>query len=72
VVGRAGSPGSYPCALDELDRQSARDYETRVAEREEKQAASGRKLTGPKPSAETARRARPRRANTTDPRTPDM
>jgi transposase len=54
-------------ALDELDRQSARDYETRVAERAEKEAATGRKLTGPKPSAEAARRARPRRANTTDP-----
>ena len=27
----------------------------------------GRRLTGPKPSADTARRAKPRRANTTDP-----
>jgi transposase len=54
-------------ALDELDRQSARDYETRMAERAAKEAASGRKLTGPAPSAESARRARPRRANTTDP-----
>ena len=27
----------------------------------------GRKLTGPKPSRDTARRAKPRRANTTDP-----
>jgi transposase len=54
-------------ALEELDRQTARDYETRMAERAEKEAATGRKLTGPKPSAEAARRARPRRANTTDP-----
>ncbi len=54
-------------ALDELDRQSARDYETRMTERAAKEQATGRKLTGPKPSAETARRARPRRANTTDP-----
>lgn len=54
-------------ALDELDRQSARDYESRMAERAEKEAALGRKLTGPQPSAETARRAQPRRANTTDP-----
>lgn len=54
-------------ALDELDRHSARDYETRMAERAEKQAALGRKLTGPIPKADTARRARPRRANTTDP-----
>jgi transposase len=55
-------------ALDELDRQKARDYETRMAERAEKEARlGGPKLTGPKPSAETANRARPRRANTTDP-----
>jgi transposase len=54
-------------ALGELDRQTARDYETRMAERAAKEAARGRKLTGPKPSADTARRARPRRANTTDP-----
>lgn len=54
-------------ALDELDRQTARDYETRMAEREAKEAATGRKLTGPKPSADAARRSKPRRANTTDP-----
>jgi transposase len=54
-------------ALDELDRQTARDYESRMAERAAKEAAAGRKLTGPKPSAQTARRAKPRRANTTDP-----
>jgi transposase len=54
-------------ALGELDRQTSRDYETRMAERAEKEAASGRKLTGPKPTAETARRTKPRRANTTDP-----
>jgi transposase len=54
-------------ALDELDRQTARDYDTRLAERAAKEAATGRKTTGPKPSAEAARRAAPRRANTTDP-----
>jgi transposase len=54
-------------ALDELDRQTARDHETRMAERAAKEAATGRKTTGPKPSAETARRSAPRRANTTDP-----
>jgi transposase len=54
-------------ALDELDRQNARDYETRMLERAEKEAALGQKLTGPKPTAQTARRAQPRRANTTDP-----
>jgi hypothetical protein len=54
-------------ALDELDRQKARDYESRMAERAKKRAERGRKLTGPEPSADTARRAKPRRANTTDP-----
>lgn len=54
-------------ALAELDRQTARDYETRMAERAAKEAATGRALTGPKPSPEAARRAKPRRANTTDP-----
>lgn len=54
-------------ALAELDRQTARDYETRMAERAAKEAATGRKLTGPPPSPEAARRAKPRRANTTDP-----
>jgi transposase len=54
-------------ALKELDGQAARDYDTRMAERAAKEEASGRKLTGPAPSAETARRAAPRRANTTDP-----
>lgn len=54
-------------ALGELDRQTARDFETRAVERAVKEAALGHKLTGPKPSAEAARRAKPRRANTTDP-----
>jgi transposase len=54
-------------ALDELDRQTSRDYETRMAERVEKEATLGRKITGPKPKADTTRRAAPRRANTTDP-----
>jgi transposase len=54
-------------ALDELDSQKAADFETRMAERAEKEAASGRKLTGPKPKADAARRSAPRRANTTDP-----
>lgn len=38
-----------------------------MAERAEKETASGRKLTGPKPSSDAARRAALRRANTTDP-----
>jgi transposase len=54
-------------ALGELDRQTARDYDTRMAERAARETATGRKTTGPKPSAEAARRAQPRRANTTDP-----
>jgi transposase len=54
-------------ALDELDAQKARDYETRMAERAQKEADLGRKLTGPKPSPKTAHRSKSRRANTTDP-----
>jgi transposase len=54
-------------ALDELERQTARDYQTRIAERARKEAERGRKLTGPPPSAQAARRAAPRRANITDP-----
>ncbi|GFM20042.1 Transposase [Mycobacterium sp. PO1] len=54
-------------ALDELESQKAKDFETRMAERARKEIELGHKLTGPKPSTDTARRARPRRANTTDP-----
>jgi len=54
-------------ALQELESQSGNDFETRMAERAAKEAAAGRKLTGPKPVAETAKRTLPRRANTTDP-----
>jgi transposase len=65
--GGRGRRDRIRAALDELDRQTARDYETRIAERAAKEAATGRKLTGPKPSAQAARRFQPRRANTTDP-----
>ena len=54
-------------ALDALESQKAHDFQTRMAERARKENELGRKLTGPAPSAEAARRARPRRANTTDP-----
>lgn len=54
-------------ALDELETQKARDFEARMVERAEKEAGLGHKLTGPKPTEEIARRAKPRRANTTDP-----
>lgn len=66
-AGGRGRRERIRAALDELEREKARDYETRIAERAAKEQASGRKMTGPKPTAETARRARPRRANTTDP-----
>lgn len=65
--GGRGRRSRIRAALDELDAQKARDYQTRVMERAKKEAELGRKLTGPKPKAETARRAKPRRANTTDP-----
>jgi transposase len=54
-------------ALDELESQKARDYETRMAERAKKEAELGHKLRGPAPKKDAARRSRPRRANTTDP-----
>jgi len=54
-------------ALEELESQKARDYETRMAERARKEAELGRKLTGPKLKEDSARRSKPRRANTTDP-----
>ena len=54
-------------ALAELDGQRARDYESRMAERAAKEAASGHALTGPKPLPRKTRPAAPRRANTTDP-----
>lgn len=55
-------------ALEELESQSGNDFEARMAERAAKEAAmGGRKLRGPKPVADTARRTLPRRANTTDP-----
>jgi transposase len=65
--GRQGRRSRIRAALDELEGQSARDYESRLRERAEKEAASGRKLTGPKPKVQTARRRQPRKANTTDP-----
>lgn len=66
-AGGRGRRERIRAALAELDRQTARDYETRMAERAAKEAATGRKSRGPKPSPETARRSKPRRANTTDP-----
>jgi transposase len=54
-------------ALEAIESRKARDFETRMAERARKEDELGRTLSGPKPNAETARRARPRRANTTDP-----
>jgi transposase len=54
-------------ALDELESQKTRDYESRMAERAKKEAELGHKLTGPKPKEDAARRSKPRRANTTDP-----
>lgn len=65
--GRQGRRARIRAALDEIDRQGSRDYETRMAERALKEAALGRRLTGPKPTATPVRRTRPRRANTTDP-----
>jgi transposase len=65
--GGRGRRDRIRAALDELESQKARDYQARMAERANKEASLGRKLTGPKPKEEPARRSRPRRANTTDP-----
>ena len=65
--GGRGRRDRIRAALDELESQKARDYQARMAERAKKEASLGRKLTGPKPKEEPARRSRPRRANTTDP-----
>jgi transposase len=54
-------------ALEELESQKARDYQARMAERAKKEAELGRKLAGPQPKKDSARRSKPRRANTTDP-----
>lgn len=65
--GGRGRRDRIRAALDELDAQKARDYETRIAERASKEAELGRKLTGPKPSDSAVRRSKARRANSTDP-----
>ncbi|MGW9632395.1 transposase [Agromyces sp. NPDC055520] len=65
--GGRGRRDRIRAALDELEREKSHDYESRMAERDRKEQASGKKLTGPKPKPDTARRAKPRRANTTDP-----
>lgn len=66
-AGGRGRRDRIRAALEELDRQSARDYDSRMAERARKEQALGRKLTGPPPKPDAARRKAPRRANTTDP-----
>ncbi len=54
-------------ALGELEREKARDYESRMVERARKEALTGKGTTGPGPRPDTARPQKPRRANTTDP-----
>lgn len=66
-AGGRGRRDRIRAALEELNGQAARDYETRMRERVEKEVATGRKTRGPKPLARPARPAQPRRVNTTDP-----
>ncbi|MBB2957274.1 transposase [Pseudoclavibacter helvolus] len=54
-------------ALNEIDGQRGRDYETRMKERAEKAAVTGKKPRGPEPSQTPARTASARKGNTTDP-----
>lgn len=65
--GGRGRRDRIRAALEELDAQKARDYEARMVERAKKETESGRRLSGPQPKKDSARRAKPRRANTTDP-----
>jgi transposase len=60
-------PARIRAALGEIKREASHDYGSRMAERAGREAESGRKLTGPEPKRDAARRAAPRRANTTDP-----
>lgn len=64
---RKGRRERIRAALDSLEAQTARDYETRMQERAEKEAALGHKLRGPQPKKDAARPGRERKANTTDP-----
>jgi transposase len=54
-------------ALRQLEEQSSRDYESKMAERAAKEEALGHKLRGPKPTKDSVRPRTPRRGNTTDP-----
>lgn len=54
-------------ALAELEGQPARDYESRMKQRAQTEAETGKKIRGPKPKPTKARLATRRRANTTDP-----
>ncbi len=65
--GGRGRRDRIRAALEELESQKARDFESRMAERAAREAALGRRLTGPKPLEDSARRVQPRRANITDP-----
>jgi transposase len=60
-------PARIKEALRQLEAQAARDYQGRMNERADKEAALGRKLTGPKPTATPAHPRHTRKANTTDP-----
>lgn len=70
-AGTRGRRGRIRAALEELDKQKANDYETRMAQRKVKEAAqvaaTGRRISGPPPKENPARKTTARRANTTDP-----
>lgn len=54
-------------ALDELNSRKDNDFESRMAQRAVKEARLGRKLTGPTPKPDTARRPGAQKVNLTDP-----
>lgn len=63
----AGRRERIRSALEELNSRKGNDYESRMAQRAAKEAERGRKLTGPVPRPDTARRPGAQKVNLTDP-----
>ena len=63
----AGRRERIRAALEELNSRKDNDYESRLAQRAAKEAEQGRKLTGPAPRPDTARRPSSQKVNLTDP-----
>jgi hypothetical protein len=66
-TGRSDRRSRLREALRQLDAEGAADWESYMAEREEKEAELGRKLPGRKPRKGSEHRGKTRQANITDP-----